>query len=88
MTDPIIADEGGEVGCLEAVDGVEELGAVVGIHSCETAPREQAQLQQGGDGGMLACLCGTTSHESKLWRDNTGSNQALIQALSACFCNA
>lgn len=52
-THPIVAKQGGEVRCLEVVNGVHEFGAVECIQGSEGAAREEAQLQELGDGVIL-----------------------------------
>jgi len=44
--DAIVADDRAEVGRLEAVYDLNELGAVIGVDLCEQTAREDAQLQE------------------------------------------
>ena len=60
-TYPVVADERGEVGSLEAVQHVEEAGAVDGVGGGEAAAREQAVLDDRRDRRVLRHLC-TTEH--------------------------
>lgn len=45
-SNPVVAQQRGEVGCLERVHRVHELGAVERVGGREHAAREQAQLHQ------------------------------------------
>lgn len=58
-THPVVADERGKIGRLEAVDGVEELGTVDGVRGGENTAWEEAHLQQGCDGRVFGGFCNT-----------------------------
>lgn len=57
---PIIADEGGEVGCLQGVQHLDEVATVQGVTGSETAAWKEAQLQKVGGHLRLGCSCNQT----------------------------
>lgn len=59
---PIVAKQSGEVGGLQTVQDVDELGTVDGVHGGEDTAWEQTQLQQLSDGLILGRL-GTARQE-------------------------
>ena len=57
MAYSIKKEKGGEVGCLLGVEHVDKLGAEDGVSGSEPTSREDAQLQELGDGSVLSHLC-------------------------------
>ena len=57
MAYPVIADERAEVGRLEVVKCVDELGAVDGVDGREAASREDAVLEEGHHRHVLSGPC-------------------------------
>ena len=56
MPHPVKEEQSGEVGRLEGVQRVHELGAEDGVGCGEVAAREHAQLEELGDGAVLGHL--------------------------------
>ena len=56
----IIADEGGEVGCFQDVQHLDEVATVQGITGSEATAWKQAQLQKVGSHLRLGCSCKQT----------------------------
>ena len=54
---PVITYEGGEVGGLQIVCHVEELGTVDGVNGGETTAGKQTCLQHSCDGCVLGSFC-------------------------------
>lgn len=71
--DPVKANQGREVGCLQHVDDLHELGAVDGVVGREDAAGKEAELQEGRDRLVLGQLGRAGEEPSVLTRERAGA---------------